>query len=751
MSTMEPQPFGAYTLVHQLGRGGMAEVYLARGQSATGFSRLVAIKRLLGSFNEDQQIVSMLADEARLSVWLYHPNIVQILDFGCVESIHYIAMEYVDGCDLSTLIRDRRRRRGRPLPLATAIFSVLQIAEALAYAHRRTGKDGQPLNLIHRDVSPHNVLVSRDGHVKLADFGLARASVSVHQSSAGVIRGKFPYMPKEQAHGREIDQRIDIFAAGVTLYEALTGIRPYTSSNLAQQLYQLEQEIPPPSTHMPDIPPEIDDLTLQAISPSPDDRYQTAADMADDLRHALSALSTQNQEAQQLAALVRRFAPTIPPALLAEHGAVNYGELIVPEHSLIEADVLQARNTGISQWGRGGPAARGAPIPDATLRDRADRPGSGEAGAVGRAAPLGAELDRGGPPKVADADDEFKTLFFQRGASRAEAQMGPSQREAGAKAMGDSLFVTGAIESRAPQRSGPQETQHKDPAIQDTVPSAQRDATTRPQRRSGLGARGASAQGAPPRPAVALVETNDDATTLIRSPEQAQAARAAAELYRQEARARADATTGSSERVRAESRNEAARVPPLPSSTRQGRRLTALVLMALALLGFGLLGGWILRGIASPTPTGPPNTPGPKKDQSASPKPASLAPRSAGAAESAEATTVDRADVPAPGAAAGSRGGTVNNQARRARPSGHLASEPRREPHELARGSGVLVVTCARPAQVLINEQVVGPTPLRGRIPTGVHRIKVVSTSGGQPSVVRTVHIREGQLTTLNF
>jgi serine/threonine protein kinase len=247
----------------------------------------------------------MLADEARLSVWLQHPNIVQILDFGRVGKTYYIAMEYVEGCDLCDLIRPDGRVPGRPMPLATALFVMTQVAEALAYAHRRCNPSGEHLTIIHRDVSPHNVLISVEGQVKLADFGLARASISVHRSFAGVIRGKFSYMPKEQAHGRQIDHRIDLFAAGVTLYEAVTGVKPYTSANLAQQLYQLEQPVPPPSAHVPDIPEEIDELTMQAICPDPEDRYQSADDLASDLHSALLKISTFGQEERQLTALVK--------------------------------------------------------------------------------------------------------------------------------------------------------------------------------------------------------------------------------------------------------------------------------------------------------------------------------------------------------------------------------------------------------------------------------------------------------------
>jgi len=386
---MKPEPFGNYTLLRPLGKGGMAEVFLARARSIGGFEKLVAIKRLLPPFNIDNQILSMLADEARLSVWLTHPNIVQVLDFGRVGKTYYIAMEYVEGCDLCDLIRPSGQTPGKPLPLPTALYVMVQVAEALDFAHRRRNERGEALGVIHRDVSPHNVLISTEGQVKLADFGLARASISVHHSHAGVIRGKFSYMPKEQAHGRDIDHRIDLFASGVTLYEALTGVKPYTSTTLAQQLFQLEQPVPPPSALLPDIPEEIDDLTLQAMSPDPGDRYQSAEDLATDLRNALLKVSTFAQEEKQLTALVKNSLAArgikppdpLPPMSLAD--------IPVTTDNLIGEEVLILQQTQL-------PTATRTP----------SRP----------------VLDEGPPtdeiPDLSDDDEEGDTSQFMQGSSQ---------------------------------------------------------------------------------------------------------------------------------------------------------------------------------------------------------------------------------------------------------------------------------------------------------------------------------------------
>ena len=343
---MKPEPFGKYTLLGRLGKGGMAEVFLARAESMDGFEKLLAIKRLLAPYNRDKHIISMLADEARLSVWLSHPNIVQVLDFGRVRDTYYIAMEYVDGCDLCDLIRVPQGGTPRPLPLATALYVMAQVTDALSYAHGRRNPGGDPLGIIHRDVSPHNVLISGEGQVKLADFGLARASISTHMSTADVIRGKFSYMPREQAHGREIDHRIDIFAAGVTLYECLTGVKPYSSTTLAEQLYQLEQPVPPPSAQVGDIPVEVERICMRALQSNPEDRYQDAADMTEDLLEILDGFSTFNLEANSLSALVSNMVGQVPREF-QRLPSMNLSDIPLADGSLIAEEVEAVRMAGV--------------------------------------------------------------------------------------------------------------------------------------------------------------------------------------------------------------------------------------------------------------------------------------------------------------------------------------------------------------------------------------------------------------------
>ncbi|MCB9555165.1 MAG: serine/threonine protein kinase [Deltaproteobacteria bacterium] len=279
------ETFGRYQLLSRIGYGGMAEVFVGRTDSLEGTPKVLAIKRLLPWCTEDDEVVELLADEARLVIRLSHPNIVQIFDFGRVNNQYYIAMEYVDGLDLKTLIGEGTT--ARPLPLPLALYVVATVLEALDYAHKRTDADGRPLGIIHRDVTPHNVLISRDGRVKLTDFGVARAATSSHVSVAGDIRGKFSYMPPEQACGGEIDHRVDVFAAGALLYEALTGRPPYASETNTQQMASLGKNLPPPSSVIKAVPPEVDRIVARAMSRAPNERYPTAVEFARAVRAQL--------------------------------------------------------------------------------------------------------------------------------------------------------------------------------------------------------------------------------------------------------------------------------------------------------------------------------------------------------------------------------------------------------------------------------------------------------------------------------
>ncbi len=216
-----PQQFGRYTLCERVGRGGMAEVFRATVQGFRGFDSVVAIKRMFGEYASDPTFVEMLTDEAKIVSQLSHPNIVQILDVGRVQGDYYIGFEYVEGVDLFRLLQ-RHHDMGRDLPIGLSCYIVAELCSALDYAHGRRGADGTPLRIVHRDVSPQNVLLSMQGEVKLTDFGIAKASSRFGQTQAGLVKGKIYYMSPEQVSGQDIDHRSDLFAAGILLYEALT-------------------------------------------------------------------------------------------------------------------------------------------------------------------------------------------------------------------------------------------------------------------------------------------------------------------------------------------------------------------------------------------------------------------------------------------------------------------------------------------------------------------------------------------------
>jgi serine/threonine-protein kinase len=230
MTQDRAQRFGNYVLEERLAIGGMAEVFRARRVGAAGFSRTVCIKRILPTFCQDKPFVEMFIDEANTGAQLRHSNIVAIDDFGEVDGRYFLAMEFIQGVDASKLLSALAADR-RSLPWEVGAFMLREVLSALDYAHRKKAPDGGPLNVVHRDVSPHNVLLSTAGEVKLTDFGIARARTRIHQTSAHVVKGKLAYMAPEQARAQPLDGRADLFSAGVSAYEWLANQRPFTGKN----------------------------------------------------------------------------------------------------------------------------------------------------------------------------------------------------------------------------------------------------------------------------------------------------------------------------------------------------------------------------------------------------------------------------------------------------------------------------------------------------------------------------------------
>lgn len=279
--------FGNYEILRRLASGGMAEVFLAKQVGLGGFERLVCIKRILPHLSEEDDFIQMFQDEARIAANLIHPNIAQIYDIGHAEDAYYIAMEYVRGEDLRK-IYNQEVQRGRPIPPEPAAQIIMGAAEGLDYAHRQTSIDGRPLGIVHRDISPQNILTTYDGHVKLVDFGVAKAANKMTETRSGVLKGKYSYMSPEQASGNPIDARTDIFALGITLYEVTTGTRLFKRDNEIDTLHAvIACDVTPPGQVVPGYDEELEGIIMRTLAHEPDDRYATAGELAQDLEQFL--------------------------------------------------------------------------------------------------------------------------------------------------------------------------------------------------------------------------------------------------------------------------------------------------------------------------------------------------------------------------------------------------------------------------------------------------------------------------------
>ena len=305
---------GRYTVVRKLAKGGMAEIFLASQQGHEGFQKPVVLKRILSGIYSDPQFRNMLIDEAHISMSLTHSNIVQVLDLGLAGGRYFLVLELVDGWDLGQVLQ-RGKLAGMPLPANLGIFIVTEICRALAYAHAKRGADGEPLGIVHRDVSPNNVLISEHGEVKLADFGIAKAMKKREHTGTGVVKGKVAFMSPEQALGKPIDRRSDVFSLGTLLYVVTVGRRPFEASTDLEILLRVQNaELTSPVRVRPDLAPELVAIITRAMQLSPQDRYQSAEDMLLDLERVLRGLFGgvgQTELKQYLAELGRRDA--IPP------------------------------------------------------------------------------------------------------------------------------------------------------------------------------------------------------------------------------------------------------------------------------------------------------------------------------------------------------------------------------------------------------------------------------------------------------
>jgi len=277
------RPMGRYEPIRRLAVGGMAEIYLARlrGVGIEGFEKLVVLKKILPQHALDPELLRMFLDEARLSATLTHPHITEVYDVGADGDAPFFAMEYVHGANLRELLRAHARVAGTataPLELAHAIGIVAAAADGLHYAHERLGPGGETLGIVHRDVSPSNVLVSYDGAVKVSDFGIAKWAFQRTQTQEGTLKGKFAYMSPEQCRGRAVDRRSDVFALGTILYELTTGAAPFSGGSDLEILNRVATGAAPPPAWPADrgsYPPALAAIVMRALGPDPEERFPT--------------------------------------------------------------------------------------------------------------------------------------------------------------------------------------------------------------------------------------------------------------------------------------------------------------------------------------------------------------------------------------------------------------------------------------------------------------------------------------------
>lgn len=279
----ESSDYGRYSLLEKVATGGMAEVFRATRKGVEGFEKVVAVKRILPHLSSNKDFVEMFIAEAKMVASLSHPNIVQIFDLGKIDDSYYIAMEFVQGKDLRTILTRARNRDTLPEVDLAALIAA-RVSAALEYAHRHRDSEGRDLRIVHRDVSPQNILVSDEGEVKLVDFGIAKAATKASHTDTGSLRGKLLYMSPEQAWGKPLDKRSDLFALGAVFFEILTGHLLFSASSEMSVLERVrEARFVPPSLLNPAVPIELEAVVMRLLNKNPAERYQDASEVLLDL------------------------------------------------------------------------------------------------------------------------------------------------------------------------------------------------------------------------------------------------------------------------------------------------------------------------------------------------------------------------------------------------------------------------------------------------------------------------------------
>ncbi len=331
----------------------MAEVFRAESEGLQGFRKQVAIKRVLPHLSEKKKFIAMFLDEARLSAQLSHSNCVQVFDIGVGDNAYFIVMEYVDGANLKS-IAESVKKQGKDFSVAAAAFITHEICKGLAYAHELTDPHGSPLHVVHRDMSPPNVLITKFGEVKIVDFGLAKASSQLERSEPGIIKGKFAYLSPEAATGQEVDSRADIFAVGIILWELLAGDRLFFADSDFQTVRKVQEAVVPRISQVnPKVPPELERIVAKTLARDPAQRYRTAREVGQDLTRFMFAFG-QPVSSFDIALIVQgtmrekqRFRP--------RQGSI-IDKLI--EEALFEFTSLKAQGAGASSSTRaGGPSS----------------------------------------------------------------------------------------------------------------------------------------------------------------------------------------------------------------------------------------------------------------------------------------------------------------------------------------------------------------------------------------------------------
>jgi serine/threonine-protein kinase len=285
-----PQQQQRYKVLEKIASGGMAEVFRAESAGVEGFKKTVAIKRVLPHLSEKKQFIGMFLDEARLSAHLSHSNCVQVFDIGVGDNTYFIVMEYVDGSDLKGVI-EHRKKLGSSLPVEEACLICVRLCEGLSYAHELRDGKGHGLGIVHRDLSPPNVLLTRHGEVKIVDFGLAKANSQLEHSEPGIIKGKFSYLSPEAAQGFPVDGRTDIFCVGIILWELLANRRLFAGETDYDTVRLVQAaEVPSLRQFNPRVPPQLDLVLAKALAADPDRRYQSARELGQDLNSMLFKL-----------------------------------------------------------------------------------------------------------------------------------------------------------------------------------------------------------------------------------------------------------------------------------------------------------------------------------------------------------------------------------------------------------------------------------------------------------------------------